>query len=113
MILRVNKSKETELSTKSKPDEENSLSTKESFTGKIGVTIGDLDKYKKDSLINIWKDANAYYSSGEEWTDEDAEFFDELAVRINTATEEGIGTVSGPAVGMVANKEFDYKNNYL
>ena len=111
MILRVNKSKETELSTKSKPDEENSLSTKESFTGKIGVTIGDLDKYKKDSLINIWKDANAYYSSGEEWTDEDAEFFDELAVRINTATEEGIGTVSGPAVGMVANKEFDYKNN--
>lgn len=111
MILRVNKSKETELSTKDKPDEENSLSTKESFTGKIGVTIGDLDNYKKDSLINIWKDANAYYSSGEEWTDEDAEFFDELAVRINTATEEGIGTVSGPAVGMVANKEFDYKNN--
>ena len=111
MILRVNKSKETELSTKSKPDEENSLSTKESFTGKIGVTIGDLDNYNKDSLINIWKDANAYYSSGEEWTDEDAEFFDELAVRINTATEEGIGTVSGPAVGMVANKEFDYKNN--
>ena len=104
-------SDETELSTKDKPDEENSLSTKESFTGKIGVTIGDLDKYKKDSLINIWKDANAYYSSGEEWTDEDAEFFDELAVRINTATEEGIGTVSGPTVGMVANKEFDYKNN--
>ena len=97
MILRVNKSKETELSTKDKPDEENSLSTKESFTGKIGVTIGDLDNYKKDSLINIWKDANAYYSSGEEWTDEDAEFFDELAVRINTATEEGIGTVSGPS----------------
>jgi hypothetical protein len=104
-------SDETDLSTKGKPDEEDSLSTKESFTGKIGVTIGDLDKYKKDSLINIWKDANAYYSSGEEWTDEDAEFFDELAVRINTATEEGIGTVSGPAVGMVANKEFDYKNN--
>ena len=128
MILRVNKSKETELSTKDKPDEENSLSTKESFTGKIGVTIGDLDKYKKDSLINIWKDANAYYSSGEEWTDEDAEFFDELAVRINTATEEGIGTVSGPAVSMIANNhddkeevmvmtnesgkgEFNYKNN--
>lgn len=128
MILRVNKSKETELSTKDKPDEENSLSTKESFTGKIGVTIGDLDNYKKDSLINIWKDANAYYSSGEEWTDEDAEFFDELAVRINTATEEGIGTVSGPAVSMIANNhddkeevmvmtnesdkgEFNYKNN--
>ena len=54
MILRVNKSKETESSTKDKPDEENSLSTKESFTGKIGVTIGDLDNYKKDSLINIW-----------------------------------------------------------
>ena len=107
MILRVNKSKETELSTKSKPDEENSLSTKESFTGKIGVTIGDLDKYKKDSLINIWKDANAYYSSGEEWTDEDAEFFDELAVRINTATEEGMASVSGPAVGMVANNHED------
>ena len=121
-------SDETELSTKDKPDEENSLSTKESFTGKIGVTIGDLDKYKKDSLINIWKDANAYYSSGEEWTDEDAEFFDELAVRINTATEEGIGTVSGPAVSMIANNhddkeevmvmtnesdkgEFNYKNN--
>ena len=109
-------SDETELSTK---DEENpanfagkkinangkSLSTKESFTGKIGVTIGDLDKYKKDSLINIWKDANAYYSSGEEWTEEDAEFFDELAVRINTATEEGIGTVSGPAVNMIANNQ--------
>ena len=87
-------SDETELSTKDRP-EENSLSTKESFTGKIGVTIGDLDKYKKDSLINIWKDANAYYSSGEEWTDEDAEFFDELAVRINTATEEGMASVSG------------------
>ena len=36
-----------------------------------------MDKYKKDSLINIWKDANAYYSSGEEWTDEDAEFLGE------------------------------------
>jgi len=99
-------SDETELSTKDRP-EENSLSTKESFTGKIGVTIGDLDKYKKDSLINIWKDANAYYSSGEEWTDEDAEFFDELAVRINTATEEGMASVSGPAVGMVANNHED------
>ena len=99
-------SDETELSTKDRP-EENSLSTKESFTGKIGVTIGDLDKYKKDSLINIWKDANAYYSSGEEWTDEDAEFFDELAVRINSATEEGMASVSGPAVGMVANNHED------
>jgi hypothetical protein len=99
-------SDETELSTKDRP-EENSLSTKESFTGTIGVTIGDLDKYKKDSLINIWKDANAYYSSGEEWTDEDAEFFDELAVRINTATEEGMASVSGPAVGMVANNHED------
>ena len=99
-------SDETELSTKDRP-EENSLSTKESFTGKIGVTIGDLDKYKKDSLINIWKDANAYYSSGEEWTDEDAEFFDELAVRINTATEEGMASVSGPAVGMIANNHED------
>ena len=99
-------SDETELSTKDRP-EENSLSTKESFTGTIGVTIGDLDKYKKDSLINIWKDANAYYSSGEEWTDEDAEFFDELAVRINTATEEGMASVSGPAVGMIANNHED------
>ena len=99
-------SDETELSTKGQPDEENSLSTKESFTGTIGVTIGDLDKYKKDSLINIWKDANAYYSSGEEWTDEDAEFFDELAVRINTATEEGMGSVSGPAVSMIANNNY-------
>ena len=106
-------SDETELSTKGQPDEENSLSTKESFTGTIGVTIGDLDKYKKDSLINIWKDANAYYSSGEEWTDEDAEFFDELAVRINTATEEGMGSISGPAVGMIANNHDDKKDETL
>jgi len=106
-------SDETELSTKGQPDEENSLSTKESFTGKIGVTIGDLDKYKKDSLINIWKDANAYYSSGEEWTDEDAEFFDELAVRINTATEEGMGSISGPAVGMIANNNKEEKETMV
>ena len=106
-------SDETELSTKGQPDEENSLSTKESFTGIIGVTIGDLDKYKKDSLINIWKDANAYYSSGEEWTDEDAEFFDELAVRINTATEEGMGSISGPAVGMIANNNKEEKETMV
>ena len=114
-------SDETELSTKDNPAnferklgfKGKSLSTKESFTGKIGVTIGDLDKYKKDSLINIWKDANAYYSSGEEWTEEDAEFFDELAVRINTATEEGIGTVSGPAVSMIANNHDDDKEKVM
>ena len=54
-------SDETELSTKDSPAnferklsfKGKSLNTRESFTGKIGVTINDLDNYKKDSLINI------------------------------------------------------------
>ncbi len=82
-------SKETSLNTTDDQDDTKSLSTTsrgmqeesatEGFIQDMGLSKDSLRNYDKQSLVNIWKDANAYYQNPDNtWTDEDAEFYTEL-----------------------------------
>ena len=56
----------------------------EGFIKDMNLNKDSLRNYDLDSLINMWKDAQAYYQNPDNtWEDEDAEFYDELAVVIN------------------------------
>lgn len=56
----------------------------EGFIKDMNLDKNSLRNYDLDSLINMWKDAQAYYQNPDNtWEDEDAEFYDELAVVIN------------------------------
>lgn len=56
----------------------------EGFIKDMNLDKNSLRNYDLDSLINMWKDAKAYYQNPDNtWEDEDAEFYDELAVVIN------------------------------
>jgi hypothetical protein len=102
--------KATNLSTKGKPDDEDSLSTKESigegFIKDMGLRKEDLPRYNKESLVNIWRDANAYYQNPDNtWEEEDAEFYTALGELLvskqneSYSNEEGIASVTGPPAG--------------
>ena len=102
--------KATDLSTKGKPDDEDSLSTKESigegFIKDMGLRKEDLPRYNKESLVNIWRDANAYYQNPyNTWEEEDAEFYTALGELLvskqneSYSKEEGIASVTGPPAG--------------
>lgn len=56
----------------------------EGFIKDMNLNKDSLRNYDLNSLINMWKDAQAYYQNPDNtWEDEDAEFYDELAVVIN------------------------------
>ena len=79
---------------------------KEGFIQDVGLRKESLGNYDKQSLIDIWKDANAYYQNPDNtWTDEDAEFYTALGDLLlqkqneSFANEEGMASVSGPPAG--------------